>query len=493
MRFFKASIKRRLFGLIAFICLLFVTVFALLYAFLYDDYVMSQNKNLLLSSYSTIAMSYDGNVSSLFEACERMDNRYGIKAIITSADYTVIYDNIYQHNGASASIFRTYRFNIPEDYVWDGDTTPTFMLYSDPTSAIDYLLLAGRLEGGEVVALRIPLPLIEANTDFAFVFMAWSGILVFLVCCLIAYVMANRISKPLVEINAIAKTMAKLDFSRKYSGKSKDEIGQLGESINSLSSQLEGTISRLQETNARLEVEIAKERQIDNMRKNFIANVSHELKTPLALVQGYAEGLKVNINDNEEDRNFYCDVIMEESARMTKLVQQLLDLAKIEVGNILPERELFDLGFLIDNVCAKNKLRLENKHICLLQEVNSIPVWADSDMTEQIFVNLLTNAINYSPEEGGLIEIRAEIRSEANKVRLFVRNRGDQIPEEELDNLWLNFYQVDKARTRAYGGTGIGLSVVAAIMKAHGMPYGAYNCRSAHGDGVEFYIELESR
>jgi len=347
------------------------------------------------------------------------------------------------------------------------------------------LALAGYLAKNSYVILNIPMPIINEsyNTTKAFIFLA--GVFAFLFSLITAYFMSRRFCRPLVKIRNIAGKMAQLDFSDRYHGDEIDEIGELGESINSLSKQLEDTITRLKATNVRLEQEIAKERRIDEMRKDFIINVSHELKTPLAIISGYAEGLKVNISDKQEDKDFYCSVILEESERMSKLVGQLLGLAKIEAGNVLPECENFNFKEFLNGVTSKIAILATNKNIDLRTEVNDCEVCADVDMCEQVLMNLLSNAVHHSPK-GGLITVKSELCDD-NKLKVFVYNRGEQIPEDELEKIWTSFYKVDKARTRAYGGTGIGLSVVKAIMEAHSNSYGVIN----KPDGVEFFFILD--
>lgn len=239
------------------------------------------------------------------------------------------------------------------------------------------------------------------------------------------------------------------------------------------------------------------------MRKEFLSHVSHELKTPIALVLGYAEGLKDNINDDEESRNFYCEVIMDEAEKMNKLVKQLLELNEIEFGQNRVTREDFLINDLIKNVIASSSILIEQKKAVVVDEVPAdINVYADEFMIEQVFTNYLTNAIHYCNEEGN-VRIYSETRyyDENDKeygrvvdgklirgnLRIFVYDQGPQIPDEDIDKVFIKFYKVDKARTREYGGSGIGLSIVAATMDAHGKAYGVYNT----DDGVVFYFDLD--
>ncbi len=485
MDILRKSLKYKLFFAICIISLIFISLFSILYLLFYDDYVLLQTKKMLFNAYDLVAERYDGSFDSVYGILEGFDYRYGIKATIINRNFTIEFSTgqpkiVQMHN--SSAMPRPNISDLILDSVTKGE--PSFTQFFDSSSGTDFLLLSGVLESENILSLRASLPLIEENAKNTGLFMLGAGAFALFICFILAYGFSVRITRPLLEINSIAKAMTTLDFSRKYKGGAKDEVGQLGQSINSLSGQLETTIGRLQETNRQLEKEIAKERNIDEMRKNFIINVSHELKTPLALVQGYAEGLKLNISGKEEDKNFYCDVIMEESARMAKLVQQLLGLSKIEVGKIQPEREKIELSAMVSAVLSKNALLFENKNIRFNNTLPLTIINADLDMLEQVLVNFLTNAVNHSPEEGEII-IRREIRGD--KVRLFIYNKGDKIPPGELKDIWLSFYKVDKARTRVYGGTGIGLSVVRAIMDAHGNGYGVENKES----GVEFWTDWD--
>jgi two-component system sensor histidine kinase VanS len=288
-----------------------------------------------------------------------------------------------------------------------------------------------------------------------------------------------------LDLKEIAQKMARLDFSKKYSGNFQDEIGELGQSINSLSEQLEISISALTKANRKLQADIERERQIDEMRKSFISNVSHELKTPIALIQGYAEGLKVNVIDDAASKNFYCDVIMDEAAKMNRLVKQLLELAKLESGSLPLERENFDLGKLLEQVLKRNQLLFKETQARLETDLAAtIYVNGDIDLIEQVVNNYLSNALNHV-SGAKLIRVSSELNG--TKLRIKVFNSGTPIPEESLAKIWSSFYKVDKARTREYGGSGLGLSIVRAIQEAHGNAYGVSNVAG----GVEFWAEFD--
>ena len=222
------------------------------------------------------------------------------------------------------------------------------------------------------------------------------------------------------------------------------------------------------------------------MRKEFLANVSHELKTPIALIQGYAEGLSEGVNDDPESREFYCEVIMDEAYKMNNMVKKLLTLNQLEFGNDIVSMERFDITALIRNYLQSAAiLTKQNEIVVEMKEYPAIYVWADEYKTEEVFMNYFSNAMNHCDGEK---KITVSLEQGEEKVRISVFNTGERIPEESIGHIWEKFYKVDKARTREYGGSGVGLSIVKAIMESMNQKYGVENQK----DGVLFWFELES-
>ena len=340
-------------------------------------------------------------------------------------------------------------------------------------------------ENGNFLLLRTNIESLQKNASIANTFLAYAGIAVAILTSIILFFATRSFVRPLEELSKIATKMSHLDFAVKYPVKTKDEIGELGQSINLLSEKLEKTISDLKSANNQLQTDIEQKVQIDEMRKEFLSNVTHELKTPIALIQGYAEGLKDNITEDLESREFYCDVIIDEASKMNKMVKKLLTLNQIEFGNGMVEMERFDIVSLVRSVLESSAILIKQNDIKLLfQSLEPIDVWADEYMIEEVVTNYLTNAIHHVKYEN-VIDIR--IVKKENTVRVSVFNTGEPIPEEDIEKIWIKFYKIDKARTREYGGSGIGLSIVKAIMESHNKPYGVIN----HSNGVEFWFELD--
>jgi len=280
--------------------------------------------------------------------------------------------------------------------------------------------------------------------------------------------------------------MTRLDFEAKYSGKDQTEISLLGANINRLSATLEKTISELKTANNELQKDIEKKNQVDEMRKEFLSNVSHELKTPLALIQGYAEGLLEGVGEDPESMKFYCDVIIDEAAKMNTMVKKLTTLNQLEFGNDVAALERFDVVELICNYIQSALILTQQNQIQVrMEHYDPIYVWADEFKTEEVFMNYFSNAVHHAAGEK-IIDVK--LQRKGQKVRVSVFNTGEAIPRESLEHIWEKFYKVDKARTREYGGSGVGLSIVKAIMESMNQDYGVIN----YDNGVEFWFELET-
>lgn len=361
----------------------------------------------------------------------------------------------------------------------------------DEKNSMNYIFLSSTLDNGDVLYIRIQVASIQESVRISNRLLILIGGISILIAGVLASIISRKFTKPILELNDIAQNMSKLDFSKKYKIKdTDDEINNLGKSINIMSDKLEATIKQLRETNIELEKDIEEKSKIDDMRKQFISDVSHELKTPIALIQGYAEGLIENVNTDEESRKFYAEVILDETNKMDMLVKQLLELMKLEYGKREFNNTKFNIIELIKEVVRKCDVMLkENQIIVDFEDDKEVYVIADEFYIDQVVTNYFTNAIKHAKEKDGKkkIEIKLEERK-GNKVRISIFNTGDNIPEIELDRIWKRFYKVDSARKREDGGTGIGLALVKAIMNNYGNDFGVENKE----DGVEFYFELDN-
>ena len=360
----------------------------------------------------------------------------------------------------------------------------------DQRNSMNYIFLSSKLDNGNILYIRIQVASIEESVQISNRLLIFIGAISILIAGVLASIISRKFTEPILELNGIAQNMSKLDFSKKYRMKdTEDEINQLGKSINTMSDKLESTIKQLREANIELEKDIEEKSKIDEMRKQFISDVSHELKTPIALIQGYAEGLVENVNTDEESKKFYAEVILDETEKMDRLVKQLLELMKLEYGKGEFHNRKIDIVELIKEVIRKCDVMVKEKKIQVeFDSTKPIYVLADEFYIEQVVTNYFTNAIKHAEEREKEKKIKIQIEEKENqKVRVNVFNTGENIKEEDLERIWKRFYKVDTARSREEGGTGIGLALVKAIMNHYQNEFGVQNKEN----GVEFYFELD--
>ncbi len=390
----------------------------------------------------------------------------------------------------SERLYSEIQFGVLDDFVRGKreilEATDNYIVEkkTDDVKAMDSVNMVGVLDNGNGFLITTPAQSLKDSALISNVFYLYIGLFTIFISSVVIWFISRHITRPLQQLSELSKEMANLNFDAKCTSTSEDEIGVLGNNLNRMSGELEKTISELRTANNELQKDIEKKEQIDEMRKEFLSNVSHELKTPIALIQGYAEGLQECINDDQESREFYCDVIIDEAAKMNNMVKKLLSLNQLEFGNDTVNMERFDLTELVKGVVQSAQLLASQKEaeIRFLQE-EPISVWGDEFKIEEVVTNYVSNALNHVDFEKK-IEIKAVKRGDV--VRLSVFNTGARIPEEDLDKIWIKFYKVDKARTREYGGSGIGLSIVKAIMDSMNQKCGVIN----YENGVEFWFEL---
>jgi len=348
---------------------------------------------------------------------------------------------------------------------------------------IKLLDLIYRIQDHTYLIVSQPIAPIEESVEIAKQFVVICGILWFVVAVLGAFFFSRELTRPLLKLKKLAQGMTALDFSHKWDGKSHDEIGQLGNSLNALSYQLDTALSDLKKTNKELQKQLDKANEVEHMRKQFISAVSHELKTPLAIIQGYAEGLD-DLAFDDETRNRYCRVIRSETEKMDRLVMDLLNLSRLETGSFRIEKTDFDFAALAEETKERFSGTIAEKKIHMQWDLpDEMLVNGDPERMDQILNNYVSNAIDYTEAEK-TIRISAEENQDTYTISVY--NQGIQIAPEDQGRLWQAFFKVDSARTRTFGGHGLGLSIVAALVKLHEQHYGMYNA----ADGVVFWFTI---
>lgn len=487
------SVRIRLFLTLSSIILLIILFLVLVNNFVFGQFYLYSKRKALISVYQTVNDYYNkGQVSDLESKLEQISIQNDFDILIRD-DQDV---NIYTSNKDFYSTFgqmneMTSKLNIKGGEVIEKNDKFTIRRLKDNKNDIIYVVLSSTLDNGYILFIRIPITSIQESVKISNNFLyLMAGITIVISAVIVSYV-SRKFTDPILELNDIAKRMSNLDFSHKYNATSTDdEINNLGKSINTMSAQLEKTIKQLRENNIELEKDIEEKSKIDEMRKSFISDVSHELKTPIALIEGYSEGLLENVNSDEESRKFYAEVILDEANKMDKLVKKLLELMKLEYGKREFNDQEFNIVELEKEVVRKSKVMLDEQKVEIeFDTEDEIQVFADDFYIEQVVTNYLTNAIKHVKEVNGkkIINIKNEIDVNKNKVRINVFNTGENIKEEDINRIWNRFYKIDDSRNREDGGTGIGLSFVRAIMNNYQNKYGVINKEN----GVEFYFELD--
>ena len=485
------SVRVKLFLIL---CLVVISVIAFLIivnSFVLEKYYQYTKSNNLKSTYSLINSYYTGQISvdNISDELDKISISNNFDIIVKDDENVAIYMS---NKDFLSSIRKVINFwgmdKKQEATIIEKEDNIEIKRIVDTETKMTYMLLKGTLDNGFVVYIRLPMSSITESVQISNKFLYLIACIVIIVGGIVIIYISKQFSSPISEISAIAKKMANLDFSQKYVVKDDDEINELGKNINIMSEKLEGTINQLRSTNIELERDIERKSKIDEMRKSFISDVSHELKTPIALIQGYSEGLLENVNTDEESRKFYAEVILDEATKMDKMVRQLIELTKLEYENREFNNRNFNIVELEKEICRSSKVMLEEKGVTVeFETADVINVYADDFYISQCITNYLTNAIKHVEEVDGEKTIKITNTINNDKVRVTVFNTGENIEEENLSRIWNRFFKVDESRNREDGGSGIGLSIVRAIMNNYGNDFGVENKQN----GVEFYFDID--
>lgn len=483
----KNKLWFKIFVRVAVIFVAFVLVVTLSNAaFLLPFYVHKQEA-VLREKAATIASLDLDDTDAVAMALSKLREQNSLEVEI----YTTSGKTLYTSFGSQMLDY--YYFGNKKFSMYHKDLTPlerrvlsdgsVFETALDPSTDTEFLLYRQQISDGVLVELKLQKQLLENSAATASEFICYIAAGCFLLAVVWVFLFARKFSKPISDMNAITRDMAALDFSRHLEVKSHDEIGQLADSINHMSAELKRTLDDLQASNAQLRSEIELERQLDVMRRGFVANVSHELKTPISIIQGYAEGLKLNINAAARDD--YCDTIIDESDRMNRLVLGLLELSKYESGQVPISPENFDLTQMAEEMCQRMGRDINAK--IQIQLPKPLLVYADPGQIEQVLKSYLENAFAHV-DAGGTITLSSKPdTADPQIVRVLVHNTGSHIDEAEMPQIWQSFYRGDTSHKRQQSRFGLGLSIVSAIIKLHGRSCGVYN---ADG-GVCFWFTLQ--
>ena len=489
------SVRAKLFFTLCIVIVMIISFLVIINNSVLESFYYYSKKNASLEAFKYINENIENpEISNFGLELEKLSLTNNFDIIIKNGDEEVYAtNNDFSSNfGEIPEVKYDVNYNVfRQDDIMYSNQNITIRKIQDKKNGIGFILLTGTLENGNTVFIRMPITLIKESVEISNKFLYLIALITVILGGIAITWITERFTKPIEELNVIANEMANLNFSRKYRiHDNDDEIDELGKSINTLSDKLEATIKQLQRNNMELERDIEKKSKIDEMRKQFISDVSHELKTPIALIQGYSEGLIENVNSDEESRKFYADVILDEANKMDELVKRLLELMKLEYGEREFHDNKFDIVELINEIIRNSNVMLKEQNIKVeFKSKEPIYVFADDFYIEQVVRNYFTNAIKNVKSVDGKKKIKINIRKNKNsdKAKISVFNSGEHISEENLSRIWTRFYKVDKSRNRKDGGTGIGLALVKAIMNQYGNDFGVQN----KNGGVEFYFEIK--
>ena len=486
------SIRTKLFLSLCIIVLSIIAALILLNNFVLRDFYEYNKEKQLINVYEIINEYYnvENNNNDLAQELDKISINNNFDILIRNNENVSVYSSNKDFYHTIGEItFSIINNEKEQKNILEKNEKYTISLFKDTKTTINYIMLLAKLDNSYDLYIRMPVASIEESVKISNEFISIIAIFIIIIGGTVLSIVSRRFSDPIVELNQIAKKMSNLDFSQKYKiSDTDDEIDMLGNSINTLSDKLETTINQLRKTNFELERDIEEKSKIDEMRKSFISDVSHELKTPIALIQGYSEGLIENVNSDDESRKFYAEVILDESTKMDKLVKQLLELMKLEYGKMTFNNKEFNIVELEKEILRKTAVMIEKENVILEENLKEdIFVYADDFYIDQVLTNYITNAIKYSIYINGEKRVKIENVLMGDKVRVKVFNTFNQFSEEDKIRIWNRFYKVDESRNRENGGNGIGLSLVKAIMNNYGNQFGVKNVAG----GVEFYFDLD--
>ena len=451
----------------------------------------SDKKNSLIETYQLLNdnVTRDGLTSEEFLIkLENACTRYNLDMILLNEMNYPIVTSAMNYEALTRKLMQYVFGMVPATETLVRENTYVIVSTVDARTNTANMEMWGRLDNGYTFLFSTPMESIRESAAISSKFLCVIGVISVVLGGMIAWIYSGKISNPILKLAQLSEQITKLDFDAKYVGNEKNEIGILGNNMNSLSESLEQTISELKTANLELQQDIQKKEEIDLQRQEFIGNVSHELKTPIALIQGYAEGLKEGVIDDPESMNYYLDVIGDEAERMNRMVKSLMTLSELESGSKQVVMERFDLVALVRNYINSADILIKEQNVRLsIVSPEYLFAWGDEFKIEEVVMNYFSNAIHHV--NGAEKEICVTIEQGNDKARVTIFNTGNHIPEEDLEHIWDKFYKVDKARTRAYGGSGVGLSIVKAIMTGIKQDFGVNNVEG----GVAFWFELSTK
>ncbi len=442
----------------------------LLNALFLERYYIYKNRDVFIETSQKISEEYIHNKKNLSNFISLIDRMEGISCTIADRKLNIKFISYPQKSDPDAIRLPKEIEQLAVDNEMKLLKSYVYTVIEKPNDQAPKLVFLSRMSNGELIILKKPMKGISESVFIANQFYIFAGVVIMLFGGIFIVIFSKKITRPIIEMSHVAEAISNLEFNKRVNNNSKDEIGSLGRSINRISEKLSTSMNALKQDVER--------------RKQLVRNMSHELKTPIGVIKGYAEGLKYGVADDKKKMQKYCTVIAEECDKMDGMVRELLDLSILETSTFQLNVTRFNIGEFIQNIADRFTPVLNEKGINIeLKYEKDDEICADYELLERVINNFITNGIHHV-EGRKYIEVIAKKKD--NGVRISVFNTGKPISERDLENIWDVFYKADKARSRQYGGHGLGLSIVRLIAQMHEGICGVENVN----EGVSFFVEI---
>ena len=477
------SIRVKLFVVFVVMLVIFQFIFLIANAYFLDDIFIWGNKRMITQIYYDFKSNY-GKDFNIEEYLHNANNDFGGNIAIVYMNNQIGNSTYSRFAGDRLRKVLLSNHESIDDFESMKNKDTFFVVSANDVNRFKTIIFVGKLPDNKLFIAEKPYGVVYESSKIAEEFIIISGIGTLMIGSILVFFLSGKLTKPILKINHIAKEIAELNFESKVKIRTNDELGALGVSINLISDKLSQSLNELRDANVELKEDIEKERKLEQMRKKFVSNVSHELKTPISMIQGYADGLKHDIAKNPEESKYYCDAIIDESEKMSRLIKDLLDLSSYESGVFKVIKSKFDLVKLIQESTAKFLTVLENKDVKLeIIAPDECIINADKLRVEQVIRNFMSNAEKYVDSKGKII---ITLNCDHSDVLLQFFNTGESIGEEDTENIWTSFYRVESEIVGANVGTGLGLAIVKAIVEMQKGSCGVTNEEA----GVSFWVSL---
>ncbi|AYD40515.1 HAMP domain-containing protein [Clostridium fermenticellae] len=488
----KKSVTRQLFTITFLVFIIFITCTTAIQSIFFGRFYIDKKKSDLEQTMIKFKTNYDktDDPDKIKEIMSSIEDSHNVKLAILDKYGKLKFIVSYDNEKLDESRIRAINSAIKSSNIDPTMTSktinngkPLVFISDKPKDPIkDIISVDFDKKKGEILfAISSLQPVNEASSVIKEFYIYFLIIAIFVILILSLFY-SHAITKPLVILNKSALKMADLDFSQKSNIKRDDEIGSLSNTLNFLSENLFKSLNSLRSANLKLEKDIEKERELEKMRKEFVAAASHELKTPISLIEGYAEAIKDGVFSDSKEHDYYLDVIIDESKIMGNLVYDMLQISQLESGRLILNKENFYLDKMLDDIISKFSTLINQKNIELHAKIDkSVKINADWNKIEQVINNFLTNAIRYT-NKNEIINIY--LKYDNPYFTFSIENSSNPMSDEQLSKIWDRFYKVDKSGNRKLGGTGLGLTIVKNILILHKFDFGVRNTAL----GIEFYF-----